>query len=249
MGTAVTSPPPEAPLSEPARILNTFIAPAKTFSDLQRNASWGGPFLLIAVVTLLFSVVMGRQIGFDQISRNEIAKSPRRAEQIEKLPADQRARQMELSAAITKYASYGAPVSAFIAYLIMAGVLLGVFKLGADTNVSFKTALAIVIYGSLPWVIHALLGVLSMLAGMDKEGFNVRNPVGTNPAYFMDPSGNKFVLVMASAFDVIAIWSIVLIGIGFACNSRVKRSTAIGLVAGVFFLYKLFGASLAALFS
>jgi len=41
----------------------------------------------------------------------------------------------------------------------------------------------------------------------------------------------------------------VLIGIGFACNSRVKRSTAIGLVAGMFFLYKLFGASLAALFS
>jgi hypothetical protein len=61
----------------------------------------------------------------------------------------------------------------------------------------------------------------------------------------MDPHGNKFVLAMASAFDVFAFWSIALIAIGFACNSRVKRSTAI--VAGMFFVYKLMGAGLASL--
>ena len=42
MTTVVTPQPMDAPMSEPARILNTFIAPAKTFSDLQRNASWWG---------------------------------------------------------------------------------------------------------------------------------------------------------------------------------------------------------------
>jgi len=88
---------------------------------------------------------------------------------------------------------------------------------------------------------------LSMLVGVDKEAFSIRNPVGTNPAYFMDPNGNKFVLGLASAFDVFAFWSIVLIGIGFACNSRVKRSTAIGIVAAMFFVYKLIGAGLALL--
>ncbi len=248
MGTAATTPDSGTPLSEPGRIFNTFIAPTRTFSDLRRNASWWAPFLLMTVVTLLFISVMDRQIGFDQITRNEIAKSSR-ADQFEKLPADQKAKQMEISITFTKYISYSTPVFAFIAYLIIAGVLLGIFKFGADASVSFKTALAIVIYGSLPWVIHGLLGVLSMLAGMDKEGFNVSNPVGTNPAYFMDPAGNKFVLGMASAFDVIAIWNIVLVGIGFACNSRVKRSTAIGLVAGTFFVWKLISASLAAVFS
>jgi hypothetical protein len=245
MASAVTPPPAEAPLSEPARILNTFIAPTKTFSDLPRNARWWGPFALVVVVTVLYAAVMERQVGFDQISRNEIARSSR-ADQFDKLPADQKAKQIELSAAITKYISYGASVFAIIAYLIMAGVLFGVFKL-ADAVVSFKVALAIVIYGSLPWMIHALLGVLSMLVGVDKEAFSIRNPVGTNPAYFMDPSGNKFVLGMASAFDVFAFWSIALIGIGFACNSRVKRSTAIAIVAGMFVVYKLIGAGLALL--
>jgi len=104
-------------------------------------------------------------------------------------------------------------------------------------------------YGGLPWVIHALLAVLSMMAGADKEGFNIQNPVGTNPAYFMDPMGNKFLLGLASAFDVFAIWSAVLMGIGFACNSKVKRSTAIAFVAVLFFVFKLIGASLSAWFS
>ena len=235
-------------MSEPARILNTFLAPAKTFSDLQRNGSWWGPFVVFALVTVLFVAVMDRQVGFDQISRNEIARSSR-AEQFDKLPADQKAKQMEISASITKYISYATPVFVLLFTLIIAATLMGAFNFGAGASVSFKAAFAIAMYGGLPWVIHALLGVLSMLAGVDKEAFSIRNPVGTNPAYFMDPAGNKFLLGLASAFDVFAFWSIVLLGIGFACNSKVKRSTAIAIVAGMFFVYKLIGAGLGALFS
>ena len=236
-------------MSEPARILNTFIAPAKTFADLQRNASWWGPFILSVLVTLLYVGVIDRQIGFDQVSRNEIAKSPKRSEQIEKLPADQRASQLALSATITKYISYASPVFVLIGSLILAAALMAAFNVGASAGVSFKVALAIAMYGGLPWVIHALLAVLSMFAGVDKEAFSIQNPLGTNPAYFLDPMGNKFVLGMASAFDVFSFWSIVLLGIGFACNSKVKRSTAIAIVAGMFFAYKLVGAGLGALFS
>jgi hypothetical protein len=50
---------------------------------------------------------------------------------------------------------------------------------------------------------------------------------------------------MASALDVFVIWSIVLMGIGFACNSKVKRSTAILIVAAWYVLYKLAGGALA----
>jgi hypothetical protein len=40
----------------------------------------------------------------------------------------------------------------------------------------------------------------------------------------------------------------VLIGIGFACNSKVKRSTAIAIVGVWYLLYKLVGAGMAAAF-
>ena len=77
-----TPPPGEPPLSEGARIINTFIAPSKTFTDLRRNANWWAPWLLISVFGLLFVFVMGKQIGFEQISKNSIAQSSR-ADQFE----------------------------------------------------------------------------------------------------------------------------------------------------------------------
>ncbi len=249
------SPAPEAaPLSQGARIVNTFIAPSKTFIDLRRKASWWLPWLLISIFSLAFIYTVDRQIGFDQVSANEIAKSPKRAEQLDKLPPEQKARQIQLSTTITRIASYAIPVTVLIIYALMAGLLLGTFNLALGASVRFGTALAIVIYSSLPGILGALLGIVSLVAGgmsgsLDKEAFNIQNPVATNPAYFMNPLGNRFAYGMASMFDVFVIWSIILMGIGFACNSKVKKGTAIGVVAGWYVLYKVLGAALATLAS
>jgi hypothetical protein len=242
-----SSPPaPEpSPLSEGARLIDIFIAPSKTFTDLRRNASWWGPWLLISIFSLLFVYSMDRQIGFEQISKNEIAHSPR-ADQFDKMPPEDQAKQIRLSTTIVRVLSYGSPVMIPLYFLVTAAVLFATFKFAAGADLSFKRAYAIVFYASLPGIISAILGAISMFAGVDPEGFNVNNPVATNPAHFMDRAGNKFLYGMASSLDVIAIWTIVLMGIGFACNSKVKRSTAIVIVAGWYLFWKLGAAALAA---
>jgi hypothetical protein len=126
-------------------------------------------------------------------------------------------------------------------------VLCATFNFGVGAIVSFKTAYTIMFYASLPSIIGSILGAISMFAGVEPEGFNVKNPVATNPAHFMDRSGNKFLYEMASSLDIIAIWTIVLLGIGFACNSKVKRSTAIAVVAGWYLFWKLASAALASM--
>ena len=150
---------------------------------------------------------------------------------------------------ITAGFSYASPVLVLVIFLIMAAVLMATFNFGAGAAVPFKRAFAIVSYGSLPGVIHGLLGIVSLLAGVEKEGFNVQNPVASNPAYFMDATGSKFAYGMASALDLFSLWTVVLLGMGFACNSKVKRSTAMGIVLGWFFFIKLAGAGWAALMS
>ena len=247
--TPMPTPKPEEPsLSEGSRIGDTFIAPSKTFADLGRNANWWAPLLLISVVSLLFVFAMSKEIGFEQISKNAIAQSSR-AEQFEKLPPEQQAKQLQLSITLTRYISYSLPVINLIIFVVIAAVLMAAFNFGAGASVPFKTSLAIVIYASLPGIIGAALGIVSMFAGIDPAGFNAQNPVATNPAHFMDPAGNKFLYGMASALDVFIIWSIVLMGIGFACNSKVKRSTAIAIVAGLYLFYKLVSAGLGAAIS
>jgi hypothetical protein len=234
-----------APLSEGARLIDTFIAPSKTFTDLRRNASWWGPWLLISIFALIFVYSMDRQIGFEQISKNEIANSSR-ADQFDRLPPEQQEKQLHASSTIVRYLTYGTPVTILFYFAIMAAVLWASMKVVAGADTSFKTAYAIVFYASLPGLIGSLLGTISMFAGVSPEGFNVNNPVATNPAYFMDRAGNKFLYGMASGLDVLTIWTIVLMGIGFACTSKVKRSTAIGIVAGWFIFWKLLTSALAA---
>jgi hypothetical protein len=243
--SASTPAPGPAPLSQGARIIDTFIAPSKTFTDLRRNASWWGPWLVISIFALIFIYSMDKRIGFEQINRNEIAHSSR-ADQFDKLPPDDQAKQLRISTAFVRYFSYGIPVMILLYFAVVAVVLWATFKFATGASLSFKTAYAIIFYASLPGILGSILGAISMYAGVDPEGFNVNNPVATNPAYFMDRAGNKFLYGMASGLDVLVIWSIVLMGIGFSCNSKVKRSTAIAIVAGWYLFWKLGVSALAA---
>jgi hypothetical protein len=235
-----SSPIPSAPpLSQGARIVNTFIAPSKTFTDLRRSASWWAPWLLIAIVSLLFCYTVQRQITFEQITKNQIAHSSR-ADQFDKLPAEQQARQIGLSNKILAFFMYGSPVLILLYTLIGTVVLWATFKVGFAAETTFGQAYAIMLYGGLPGIIGAILGIISMFAGTNPEGFDINNPVGTNLAYYLDPeTTGKFVRGMASSVDIINIWTIILVGIGYACTSKVKRSTAITIVAVWYVLYKL----------
>jgi Yip1-like protein len=236
----------QAPLSEPARIINTFVAPGSTFADIRSNQSWWVPWLLISAMAIGYFAVLGQKIGYEQIARNEIQKSSR-YEQFEKLPAEQRDRQIQLTANITRYIGFAAPVTTLIVYLVVAGVLLATFNFGAGAEVTFKQAMAISLYATLPMLLFYVLAIVSLIIGVDPEGFNIRNIAATNPAYFMDSTQNKFLYGLASGLDVFAIWSIVLTGIGYSSVSKLKRSTAILIVAGWYVVYKLGGAALSLL--
>jgi len=240
--------PVEPPLSEPARIFNTFIAPSKTFTDLRRNASWWAPWILISIFSIVVIFTVGKKIGFEQISRNQIAQSARASEQFDKLTADQQAQRLQFSAKLFGYIGYSTPLVVLLVLLIEATALWATFNVGAGAETSFKQAYAILMYAGLPGLVHAILTIVTLFAGVNPEGFDLNNPVGTNLAYFLDPeTTGKFVRGMASSLDVINIWTIVLIGIGFACTSKVKRSTAIMIVTGWYLLYKLVTSGLASL--
>lgn len=242
------APAPEVPrLSEGVRLVNTFIAPSKTFTDLKRNASWWAPWILISVVSVLFMYTISQKVGFEQVSRNQVAHSSR-AEQFDKLSPEQQEQRLQFSSKIVAAFGYGNAVLVLFIFLIETVVLWGTFKVAASVETSFKTAYAIVMYAALPGVIGAILAIISLFAGVSPEAFDISNPAGTNLAYYLDPdTTGKFIRGMASAVDVFSWWTIVLIGIGFASTSKVKRSTAIIIVAAWFLAFKLLTSGLAAL--
>src|SRR5882724_7782322 len=136
--------PMSAPLSQGARIVNTFIAPSKTFTDLRRSAAWWAPFLLMVVVSTIFVYIAGQKIGFRKIMENQMQAQPKQQERLEKLPADQREQQLEGGAKFTQILSYAFPLITLIIWLIIATAMFVTFRFAAGAAVSFKVSLAIV---------------------------------------------------------------------------------------------------------
>jgi len=248
---ASPAPTPEpAPLSQGARLINTFFAPSKTFTDIKRSAAWWAPWILISIFSVIFIYAIGKQVGFEQVNRNQIAHSPKQSDQFDKLSPDQQASRLRIGSKIIAVFGYGSPAFLLLYCLIGSVVVWAIFKVGVAAETTFSQAFAILMYAWLPGILQALLATISLFAGVNPEGFDINNPVGTNLAYYLDPeTTGKFVRGMASALDVFSIWSLILVGIGFACTSKVKRSTAITIVLVCYLVYKFLGATLGAALS
>ncbi|MFY9661232.1 MAG: YIP1 family protein [Terriglobales bacterium] len=244
--SAVVPPQEPAPLSEAQRLVDTFIAPSKTFTDFRRNASWWAPFLIIAVVSLSFIYVVDQKVGFRKVVENQIELQPKRAAQLESLPADQREKNMALQVTITKIISYFVPAIALILYALFAGILFLTLKFGTSADIKYKHLFALIVYTRLPELLRALLATLSLLAGVSGDGFNIENPVATNPGYFIGPDGSAVLRALLTPLDVITLWTLVLTAIGITCISKTKRGTAFAVVFGWYVLVLLVRVALAA---
>jgi hypothetical protein len=246
VASSPVAPEPTGPgLSEPQRLVNTFFAPSKTFTDIRRNASWWVPLLLISIFSIAFFVMIDKKVGFEQVARTMMANN----KAIQQLDPAQQEQAISRTAVGLKVGEYAAPIFILIYVLITAGVLMATFNFVMDAQVSFSQSMAIVMYGWLPGIVSAILAMFVLAFG-DTEGFRMDNPIGTNPAHFMDPATtSKFLYAMLTSIDVISIWIIVLIGMGFALNAKKKISTgsAIATVAVWYFIVKLCGAAFAAM--
>jgi len=231
-------------LSEPQRIINTFIAPSKTFADIRRSASWWVPWLLLTLVGLGASAVIVKKVDFYEMTRQQIANS-RQAAQFESLPKDQQEQRLAIGVKIGKIFTFVLPViGPILGALLIGALMMGTFNFVFEAEVRFRQALAIIFYAWLPGLLHGIFTMATLLLRSDTENVNIRNLVATNPGYFMDPNtSSKFVYGMASSLDIFSIWIIILIGIGFAVNAsnrkRLSTGTAIVTVAAWFFLYRL----------
>ena len=235
-------------LSEGARIINTFIAPSKTFTDLRRNGSWWAPYLIISVAALAFFGVVGQKIGFRRVAENQVQASPKASARMDQLPPDQRDLNLERQAKGTQYFTYAYPAVILLFNLVITAVLFATFKFAASANVAFKTAFAIVMYAGLPGVLRLLLAILSVAAGANPESFSLDNPVATNPGYFISAADAPVLHGLASALDIFLIWTLILTAIGFTSVSKVKRGTAFGIVFGWWALLTLGGTAIGAAF-
>ena len=221
--------PEAAPLSQGERLVDTFIAPSETFTDLRRNAQWWLPFLLMTVAGWGLVYVSEQKIGVQKIVENELQARPKAEARYEQATPEQRQQQVKITGIIYYVAI---PVFTLVIWLVMAGLQFGTFKFGANADISYSKSLAVVVYAGLPMVLRHLLAMVSVLAGASADGFTLNNPVASNPAYFMNAADSPFWYFLASQMDIFLLWTLALTAIGFATTGKVKMGTSFAIVIG-----------------
>jgi hypothetical protein len=220
-----------AGLSEVERVVDVFVAPTKTFTDILRNASWWLPFVLMLLITLGATVVVDKQVGFARVAENQIQQNPKQAEVFNSLTAEQRAVRLQSMAKGYRYSSYCSFI--FILIFVAIGALLywASFNFGLGAHTTYSQMFAVWMYASLPRLISGLLAIVLLMAGVNIDSYNLQNPVGTNLAYYM-PDATPWLRTVLSFFDVIGLWVLVLLVIGTAIVAKVSRGKAATVVVG-----------------
>ena len=215
--------PPPAGMGELARLTGVFFEPGKTFADVAQRPSWFVPMLLTVLFGLIFCVVVGQRIGWDNIAQQQMEK------RMAKMQPEQRAQAMQqadLTKKITVVTAYVITViGPAIGYLISALVLLGIVAGILSAPVKFKQVFAIMCYSGLVGVVAAVLMVVVIFLKANPADFDIQHPLAFNAGALMDPNGpNKFLFSVASSLDVFSLWRILLIAVGLKAAAGKKLS-------------------------
>jgi hypothetical protein len=226
-------------LGQVERVVDTFVAPTKTFTDILRDASWWLPYLLSSVLGLLFAYVILNKVGLPTLVDGVVHHSKTLEDSLANAtPADAAKIRSRIETQF-KF-SYAFPVLGLVFGFICSGVLLATANFVFGGHAKYKQMLAVWFYGTLPLFVFNLLVVVSVYAGLSGDSFDIQNAIGTNIGYYL--SGSElphWLLALLSAIDVFAIWSAVLLTIGVSVVAGIKRSSAAIVVFGWWFVYVL----------
>jgi hypothetical protein len=218
-------------LSQVERVVDTFVAPSKTFTDILRSSSWWLPFLLLVLITMASTAVVDKKIGFDRVAEQSVAQSPASEEQMAQLTPQQRAAQIHRIALGQKYGSYAAAIIILIFVAIIALLYWASLNFGLGAKTTYGQNFAVCMYAGLPKIFIGLLNIVFVYAGVNTENFDLNNPVGTNIGYYLTDSA-QWIKVAMSFFDIFGLWALALTVIGLAVISRKTKAQAAMVAVG-----------------
>jgi hypothetical protein len=241
---------PAVGLSQWQRIACIFTSPSKTFEDIKRgNRSWWLPLIIYTVFAYMLFAVVYTRIGIQQVVDNQIHLSPKSEERLAQATPEQRETSNKFSVGFTEAAFIANPVFVLVGVSLMSLVILGTINFAFGGRATFGSMFAMWMYATLPSVIKSILGMITILAGMAPESFNIKNMAPTNLGAFMDPiDSNKALYSIASSLDVVTIWTLVLLGIGTSIVAGTKRGSGYIAIFGWWAVVVLISAGFNAVF-
>ncbi len=213
---AATTAAVKPPLGELRTIAGVFIDPRPSFEDISARPRWIVPVAITVLFALAFTYLMSTHIGWAQIVRQGMESS----QQTQNMTPEQREQAVSMGAKFAGIIAYVAAVAGVpIAYLVIAGVLLGMFNGLLGARLVFKQVFAVVAYANLPKLIETIEAAIVMML-KSPEDFNPQHMTGFDVGYYLPETTAKWLAAVASSIDLFSIWIILLTAAGLRVASR-----------------------------
>ena len=249
MSDTLAAPPPiTAGLSQIERVVDTFVAPSKTFEDIRRNTSWWLPLILMILASLSVGYSVQKQVGFERAFLNHLHTTPTQEDQINQLAPEQKDQRIKYSAIGTEVITYCFPILLAIGFALYSLIMWALFNFVLGAQTTFWQVYAVSWYAALPYLFISLLTIFTLWFGGNAETYDYANPIGTNLAFYMPDSGAGLKAILAS-LDIFKLWSVALQVIGMAIIAKKSIAQSAAIVVGWFLLLVIIGAGLAAAFA
>jgi hypothetical protein len=227
MASAATpTPAPATTDNSFSRIFGVLFAPKQTFESIVRRPTWIVPVILGCILFMAVVAVFTQRGGWPSFFEKQNATNSR----MQRMSAEDRERTMNAQIKFAPTFGYvEGVIIPPIAALLVAAVLMLVFNLSGATKVDFKTSLAIVSYAWVPWLIHGVLSILILFL-KDPSTVDLQNIVASNPGAFLSDEASKWLVSLVSSVDIFALWTLVLLAIGYSVTNPKKLSLGMAFI-------------------
>jgi hypothetical protein len=239
---------PQASISPFGRIVGVFFSPKATFDDIVRKPGWILPASIIVILSIVGVTALNQHFNWKLYMVQQMEKNPRTAQ----MSAEQKQIRVDAGA---KYAPIFASVSAVVipilAMLVITLVLWGAYNLMAGAGATFGTSFAIVSHALVPASIVGSFLFLLILFLKPVGTFDLDNPIATNLDAFLPEDSAKWLVALAKNIDLIEIWKLMLLAIGFAAVNprKLKGGKSFTIVVSVFLAFVALRVGVAFIFS
>lgn len=249
MSTTVVAgtPEPQPSLSLARRFVGVFYSPGETFADIARKPDFVFPLAALTIASIALVETMLWKIGATTIVRTQLEMSGRASS----MSPDQMNAAVERGASITAIIMHvSGVIGTPIFMLIITGIGLLILNVVFGSQVGLKPVFSATCYAGLIRIVGVVMGIPLIFFG-DNEHFNPSDPVPTNVGFFLSPTDvPKAVYSLATSFDVLTLWFLIVLAIGLSrvTGGKVKTLSVFLSFLGLWVLVSLAFAGLAALF-
>lgn len=226
------------------RMAGVLFAPAETFADIARRPDFVVPLILFIILGYLSMAVSFSHIDFD-------ATVAQQMEQVKKQNPNMSEAQLEqMSAfpkAIMKVMQFIGPLLGAIWWALLALILFGAFRImGGDLG--FMQAFSATLYAWIPMVLLSIVStIVIVLRHEPVDLMTMATLVKSNPAFLTDMQTHPVLFSLLAALDVFTIWTLVLLGFGFAAASKFSRGKSAAIIFSLWIVMLLIRIGFAAL--